>query len=111
MATPATKNLKFMRGDTQQLNVTLNANNAPINLEGYTFRAQIRTEKNSAIISASFTCTVPNPVNGQVVAILPAAESALLPDGVLFWDFEQTFGGVVTTLMAGKCTVLADVTR
>lgn len=111
MATPATKNLKFMRGDTQQLNVTLNANGAPVNLEGHTFRAQIRPERNSSTISASFTCTVPNPTNGQIVAVLSATNSALLPDGVLYWDFEQTNGGVVTTLMSGKCTVLADVTR
>jgi stress response protein SCP2 len=111
MATPATKNLKFMRGDTQQLNITLNANGSPVNLEGYSFSAQIRTERNSPTVSASFICTVPNPANGQVVAVLSAVNSALLPDGVLFWDFEQTNGGVVTTLMAGKCTVLADVTR
>jgi stress response protein SCP2 len=111
MATPATKNLKFMRGDTQQLNITINVNGTPVNLEGYTFRAQIRTERNSGSIAASFTCTIPNPANGQVLAFLSAANSALLPDGVLFWDFEQTVGGVVTTLMTGKCTVLADVTR
>jgi hypothetical protein len=111
MATPATKNLKFLRGDTQQLNIALKANGAPVDLEGYTFRAQIRPERNSTTIAANFACSVTDAGNGQVVALLNATESALLPDGVLFWDFEQTVGGVVTTLMAGKCTVLADVTR
>jgi hypothetical protein len=112
MALPATQNLKFMRGDTQDFTITLTENGStPRNLTGHTFRAQIRTSKDATSIAASFDCTVAAPLTGVVRLLLSAASSASLPEAVLFWDFEQTVDGVVTTLLAGKCTVIGDVTR
>lgn len=112
MALPGKKDLKFVRGDTQDFTIQIMEDGTtPRNLTGYTFAAQIRTEPNAGSISASFTCTVPNPSNGTVRLVLPAVTSATLPDDVLYWDFQQTFSGDVTTLLAGKCTVVADVTR
>jgi hypothetical protein len=113
MGVPAVKNIKVVRGDTEQLNVTFFATDGvtPVNLTGAAFAAQIRTEKNSATIAASFVCTVPDPTNGTVQLVLPAVSSAALTDGVAYWDLQRTVGSVVTTILAGKCTVLADVTR
>lgn len=112
MALPATQNLKFVRGDTQEFTITLTEDGVtPRNLTGCTYRAQIRASKDASIISGQFTCTVPTPSNGVVALVLPASVSASLPEAVLFWDFEQTKNGVVTTLIAGKCTVIGDVTR
>lgn len=112
MALPATQNLKFMRGDTQDFTITLTENGStPRDLTGHTFRAQIRTSKDASAIAASFVCTVTTPASGVVRLVLPASSSASLPEAVLFWDFEQTVDGVVTTLLAGKCTVVGDVTR
>lgn len=112
MAVPGKKDLKFVRGDTQDFTIQIMDDaTTPRNLTGYTFAAQIRTEPNAAAVAAAFTCTVPNPANGTVRLVLPHAISATLPDDVLYWDFEQTIAGAVTTLLAGKCTVLADVTR
>ena len=112
MALPASHNLKFVRGDTQDFTITVTEDGTtPRNLTGYTFRAQIRASKDSSTIAGEFACTVATPASGVVRLVLSAASSAALPDEVLYWDFEQTVGGVVTTLLAGKCTVVGDVTR
>ena len=111
MAVPATYNLKFVRGDTLTLNITITSDGTtPVNIAGRSYRAQIRYEKNASTIAASFTCT-PNVSTGVVNCVLSAANSATLTDGPAFWDFEETNTGVVTTILAGKVTVLADVTR
>lgn len=112
MATPATQNLRFVRGDTQDFTITLTEDGTiPRNLTGCTYRAQIRSSVDASSIEGEFTCTVSNPVTGVVRLVLSAAASAALPDTVLYWDFEQTKAGVVTTLIKGKCTVIGDVTR
>lgn len=112
MATPASHNLKFVRGDTQDFTITLTEDGTtPRDLTGCTYRAQIRTSADATSVSGEFACTVPNPSTGVVRLVLSASVSASLPDSVLHWDFEQNKGGVVTTLIQGKCTVLGDVTR
>ncbi len=112
MALPASHNLKFVRGDTQDFTITVTEDGTtPRNLTGYTFRAQIRASKDSSTIAGEFACTVATPASGVVRLVLSAAASAALPDEILYWDFEQTVGGVVTTLLAGKCTVVGDITR
>jgi hypothetical protein len=112
MALPASHNLKFLRGDTQDFTITLTEDGTtPRNLTGCTFRAQIRASKDATSVAGEFTCTVATPSSGVVRLVLSASVSAALPDEVLYWDFEQTQSGVVTTLLAGKCTVVGDITR
>ncbi len=112
MAKPATQNLTIVRGDTDTIIVNLTSDGStPINITGRTYRAQIRTEKDSGTIAASFTCTVTNAALGQVTCVLSAVSSSGLTPGINYWDFEETNAGVVTTILAGTVNVLADVTR
>lgn len=113
MATPATANIRVMRGDTEIIIVTITGDDGvtPINVTGRTYTAQIRYEKNSATIAASFTCVVSNGPLGQVTLTLSPLDSALLTDGAAFWDLQENNAGIITTVVAGKCTILADVTR
>lgn len=112
MATPGRLNLKIVRGDTQNIVVNLTSNGTtPIDITGRTYRAQIRTTKDSGIVDASFTCTVTNGASGQVTCSMSAATTAGLASGTHYWDLEETNSGVVTTIFAGTVTVLADVTR
>ena len=37
--------------------------------------------------------------------------SAALTAGPAYWDLQRTEGGVVNTILSGKCTILADVSR
>lgn len=112
MATPAAQNLTIVRGDTETLVITVTSDGTtPINVAGRTYRAQIRREKDSGTVSAAFNCSVTNAAAGQVTCILSANDSALLTAGTSYWDFEENNGGIVTTIIAGAVTVLADVTR
>jgi len=112
MAVPADQDLTITRGDTETLVVTITSDGStPVNITGRTYRAQIRSSQESTTIKASFTCTVTSGANGQVTCTLSATDSATLPVGIAYWDLEETASGVVSTILAGNVTVLADVTR
>lgn len=109
---PAIQNIKVMRGDTEVFVISLiNANSTPVDLTGSTFASQIRYEYDSTTIAASFTCVVTDVVGGVVTLTLPAASSAFLNVGLAYWDLQRTESGTVSTVISGKCNVLADVTR
>ncbi len=112
MAVPADQDLTITRGDTETLVVTITSDGStPVNITGRTYRAQIRSSQESTTIKASFTCTVTSGANGQVTCTLSATDSATLSVGIAYWDLEETASGVVSTILAGNVTVLADVTR
>lgn len=112
MAQPASQDLTITRGDTETLVVTITTDGStPVNITGRTYRAQIRQKKDSTSIAASFTCTVSNGSSGQLTCTLSATLSSALAAGLYFWDLEETASGVVSTILAGDVTVLADVTR
>lgn len=112
MAVPADQDLTITRGDTETLVVTITSDGTtPINITGRTYRAQIRSAQDATTIKASFTCVVTDAANGQVTATLSATNSAALSSGIYYWDFEENASGVVSTILAGNVTVIADVTR
>lgn len=109
---PAKQDIKIMRGDTEVLNITItDSAGAAVDLTGDVFTSQIRYNRNDSSIAASFSCVVTNAVAGQVTLTLSAVNSAALTDGVAYWDLQRNDSGVITTVIAGKCTILADVTR
>lgn len=112
MAAPSTLDLTITRGDTETIVVTLTTDDVtPINITGRTYAAQLRTTPNISVVSASFTCTVTDGANGVVTCVLSSTSSALLSPGYYYWDLQETASGVVSTLLSGTVTVLADVTR
>lgn len=112
MAVPADQDLTITRGDTETIVVTITSDGStPINVTGRTYRAQIRSSQDSTTIKASFTCVVTSGANGEVTCTLSATDSATLPVGNAYWDLEENASGVITTILSGTVTVLADVTR
>ena len=112
MATPADQDLTIVRGDTETIVATMTTDGTtPIDITGRTYRAQIRASQDSTTVKASFTCTVTDGAAGQVTCVLSATDSAQLPVGIAYWDLEENASGVITTVMSGTVTVLADVTR
>lgn len=112
MAVPAKQNLSITRGDTETVVVTMkDSAGVAINVTGRTYRAQIRTTKDSSTIDASFTCTVTNGAAGEITCTILPATTATLSVGTHYWDFEETSAGIVSTILAGSVNVLADVTR
>ena len=109
---PATQNIKITRGDTEVFVFTLqNSDGSAMNLTGSTFASQIRYQYDTATVAAPFVCVVTNAAGGVVTSTLSAGDSALLVAGGAYWDLQRTVGGVVTTILSGKCTILPDVTR
>ena len=112
MAQPADQDLTITRGDTETIVVTITSDGStPINITGRTYLAQIRTSPDNTTVKASFTCTVTSAANGQVTCTLSATDSATLPVGIAYWDLQETASGVVSTILSGNVTVLADVSR
>lgn len=112
MAQPADQDLTITRGDTETLVVTITSDGTtPINITGRTYRAQIRASQDSTTIKASFSCSVTNGAAGQVTCTLSATDSATLPVGIAYWDLEENASGVISTILSGNVTVIADVTR
>ena len=112
MAVPAKQNLVMTRGDTETVVVTMkDSSNSPIDISGRTYRAQIRSTKDSGTIDATFTCTITSAIAGEVTCTILPVVTATLTVGIHYWDFEETVSGVVSTILAGSVNVLADVTR
>ena len=112
MAQPADQDLTITRGDTETLVVTITTDGSTaVDITGRTYTSQIRSQQDSTTIKASFTCTVTSAVNGQVTCVLSATSSAALSAGLYFWDLQENASGVISTILSGNVTVLADVTR
>lgn len=112
MAQPADQDLTITRGDTETLVVTITTDGSTaVDITGRTYASQIRTQQDSTTIKAAFTCTVTNGAAGQVTCVLSSTSSAALSAGLYFWDLQETASGIVSTILSGNVTVLADVTR
>ena len=114
MSAPLTANLTFVRGDTWQFQVVITSDadgTIPVNITGYTFAAQCRSNPDISAISGTATCTVTDGMQGTLVVSWPSAVTDTIDTGLYYWDLQQTAGSAVTTIMAGQITVLADVTR
>lgn len=112
MAQPADQDLTITRGDTETLVVTITTDGStPVDITGRTYSSQIRSQQDSTTIKASFVCTVTSAATGQVTCTLSATSSAALSAGLYFWDLQENASGVISTILSGNVTVLADVTR
>lgn len=112
MASPAKQNLTVTRGDTLTLVVTMTTDGStPVNITGRTYAAQIRTSSEATSATASFTCTITDGANGVLTCTVPASTTSSLSPVVYVWDLQETASGVVSTLLSGTVTVVADITR
>ena len=113
MTQAATQDLTITRGDTETVIATMTDGTSNIAVTGRTYAAQLRSSPDSTTIGATMTCTLTTPVSGIMTSVLSATDSALLTPGYYYWDLQETVTatGVVSTVLAGLVTVLADVTR
>ena len=82
-----------------------------LNLTGYTFDADIRSEFGGALIG-SLVCTVASAVTGKLNLSLTAATTAALAAGVYLWDLKLKVPNVSSYFYAkGSFTVTATVSR
>lgn len=110
---PPTRNIAVTRGDDYQHLVTFtDAAGLPVDVTGRTYTAQIRAGTESPAVLATFTCAIATPPeDGAVWVTLDDADTAGLTPGRRAWDLQEDNAGVITTVLAGWCDVVGDVTR
>jgi len=112
MRMPACFDLEIYRGDTGTWAFLLwkdAAKTTPVDLTGVTVSAQMRAGPNGAVL-AEFVCTVSAP-NRIDMVLGPNASAALSPVRAM-WDLQLLYpSGDVSTVLAGRTSVVSDVTR
>ena len=112
MAAPAKQDLTITRGDTETVEVTITTDGSTaVNITGRTYSSQMRSTPDITAISITGTCAVVNGAAGQMTVTFSAADTADLDPGFLYWDLQENASGVITTILSGTVTVLADITR
>lgn len=113
MPAPASWNLEETRGDTWSFvaNLKDETTGSPINITGRTYAMQVRPSTESTVLTAEYTCTVTNALNGRVECVCASSITKHVKPGQYRWDFQQTISGSPTTLVGGVLTCDGDVTK
>jgi hypothetical protein len=108
----ASRDISIYQGDTyaHELRIKDSAN-ANVNITSRTYTGQIRKKRNSDTINATFTSNITNAANGIVILSLTAAATANIASGTYVYDFQETNGATITTLITGSCIVVGEVSR
>ncbi|MBQ6343405.1 MAG: hypothetical protein IJI41_09800 [Anaerolineaceae bacterium] len=102
---------EVMRGATFSRALCLKKNGVPLDLTGWTGKAQVRTEPESPTLTCEMTLEV-EPVEGKVRMVIPAEVTGKIPMGFYAWDIRLTdSGGTVRYYLGGVFKVLPTVTR
>lgn len=109
--TPAKLNYTVVRGDDFADTVTIKEGDpaVAVDVSARTYTAQVRASADGVVIAA-MTIDMTNAATGVVAYSLPDTTTDDLAGGYV-WDFQQSTGGVIRTLMGGSFVVLKDVTR
>jgi hypothetical protein len=111
--TAATYDITIDQGSDFSLQFTVKQNDAPQDLSLYQARAQLRPSRTSDTLTASFTCSLPDAVNGVVKMDLGNAVSSAISPGMYYYDLEIYTAGdaAVNRLIQGKAQVTPETTR
>jgi len=109
---PGSYDLQLYRGDTGRWQFMLwqdDLKTVPVDLSGASVSAQIRNAPGGSVI-VSMSCAVTEP--NRVDMVLSAADSAGVSLSRGVWDLQVTYAsGDVSTVLAGRTCVTADVTQ
>lgn len=105
---PAEVDLKFKRGDRVILPFVID----DLNLQGGTAVCQIRAAENrdSTLIGTFDVTLTNNGADTDVELDLPVAENTDYV-GEFYWDLQITLSTSPRTYMAGRCTIVNDVSN
>lgn len=109
--------LYIEQGATFRRTLTVKAAGVPINLTGYTARAQIRAKVADAAVLHEITCEVVAGSGGQIILSITDEDTAAFTWKSGVWDLEletpftPPATGEVTRLLKGLVEVDPEVTR
>ena len=106
------RNIEIYQGDTYVHQLSLkDSANAVINISTRSYAGQVRKRRSSDTITATFTTEITDGANGVVAFSLAANITSNIASGSYVYDFQETNGSVVTTILTGNVAVTAEVTR
>ena len=105
---PTNIDLVIYEGDDFHLVLGVAASGVPVDLTGYTAKAQIRSTTESDVVLAEFDCDINL---SEVLLHLTSADATDIAAATV-WDVQVTDAdGEVTTLAYGRVTATQEVTR
>lgn len=108
----ARRNISIYKGDTYTHSVTVNdSSNTAIDLSSRTYIAQIKESSASSSAFLNFDVDDSDSANGVVVLSLTSSQTSTLKSGVYYFDLQETYGNIVTTLMYGNVAVTGDISN
>lgn len=110
------KHLTIDQGTTYSLSITVSGANAnPLDLTGYTLRAQMRKSYGATSYTAFTVTAAADPTTGELTISLTAVQTSALKAGRYVYDIEIVSpvvdGSEVTRVLEGIITVTPEVTR
>lgn len=118
---PAPQDIELYRGDKFTCFFRVRAQNSDgtagdyVDLTGYVPKAQIRADPDAVAVLAEFGAVLGDQslFPGSVLLTLLSAQttSLTLPTGGGVWDAQITLAGEPRTVLAGKVTMIKDVTH
>jgi len=105
------RNISIYQGDTYVHNVTMqDSNGDAIDISGRSYSGQMRKSPGASDVAATFSSTITNGAAGEVQFVLGANVTSNIAAGLYYYDFQETNGSIILTLMAGTATVVPQVT-
>lgn len=106
---PERYDYKIARGDDFADVITIQEGGVAVDVSSRTYTAQVRRTSEGPVVAA-MSVNMAEAASGEVgIAIANTVTAGMSGDYV--YDFQQSTGGVIRTLMAGKFVVARDVTR
>lgn len=112
-AQPGVLNLRLYSGDDFSRDMQLvDSNDDGIDIEDWTWLAQVREAPGGDTVLATFTVTVTDAANGRfTLSLTDTAIDDLETGKRLHWDLQATDDGAVRTYVRGSVIVDGDVSR
>ena len=110
---PAKYDIEIFQGSYLKRTFLYKVSGVPLDLTGYTARAQIRSSPSTTMIK-QFTVTIPVPTSGQIVLELLATETAALTFVSAKWDLElvpPTGEAYASRILMGDVFCSKEITR
>lgn len=106
---PGKLDIKVSRGDTDGIPLVIQEAGVAADLTGRTYAAQLRRTASASTAVTIDVDTADADTGVLVLRLDPDVTETLT--GIYEWDLQQTIGGTVRTLLAGRWTFQPDVTR
>jgi hypothetical protein len=106
------RNIVVTKGDTFNFNFRVDIDGVAWDLTSYTGRMQVRrsTLDTNKLLDTATNGAVVLDASGNVSVSVPATFMSTVPTGRWLYDFQLTSGSEVTTILAGRFIVQAEVT-